>query len=114
MRDEYDARTARAARDEAIATVDEHAEEIWKLAALDVVYELARERDYFTTDAVWYLLDKRGIDPPHEERALGAVMRKAQIRGWIESTDRTKKSVRRRCHARDLRVWHGLIEVAHA
>ena len=115
MRDDYDPDAARAARDEAIEQVDAHAEQVWKAAALDVVHEIAQHRDYFTTDAVWWVLDQRDVDPPHEERALGAIMRRAQSQGWIEITDRTRKSVRRRCHARDLRVWKSLVrEVTHA
>jgi hypothetical protein len=109
---EFDAAAARDARDEAIQRVDEHAEKRWKAAALNAVRFIAEKRDAFTTDAVWWLLDQQDIEPPHEERALGAIMQRAARQGWIEPTDRTRKSVRPACHARDLRVWRSLLREA--
>lgn len=105
----FDAGAARAARDEAVDRVDRHADEAWKAAATDAIYLMATKRDEFTTDAVWWLLAHAGIGAPHEERALGALMQAAQRQGWIQRTERTHKSVRPECHARDLRVWRSLI-----
>jgi hypothetical protein len=112
---DFDADAARVARDEAVHRVDEHAEEDWKAAALDAVRFIAEKRDVFTTDAVWWLLGQQDVEPPHEERALGAVMQAAARQGWIAPTDRTRKSIRPACHARDLRIWRSLLrEAAHA
>jgi predicted nucleic acid-binding Zn ribbon protein len=47
-----------------------------------------------------------------EERALGAIMQRAARQGWIAPTDRTRKSIRPACHARDLRVWRSLLREA--
>lgn len=105
----FDGDAAREARDEAIGRVDRHVEPNWKVAATGAVHTIARLRPEFTTDAVWGLLTAANVAPPHEERALGAIMRAAAREGWIEATDRTSKSVRPRCHARDLRVWRSLI-----
>lgn len=105
----FDAHAARQARDEAVARVDAHAEDAWKLAALDAIYFIARRYDEFTTDAVWWLLAQAEVQAPHEERAMGAVVQSAQRQGWIQRTERTHKSVRPECHTRDLRVWRSLI-----
>lgn len=105
----FDARVARAARDEAVTRVDEHADDAWKAAALDAVFALSRTRSHFTTDAVWWLLTRADYGEPHEPRALGAVMQRAVRAGWIEPTDQTSKSIRAACHARDLRIWRSLV-----
>jgi len=90
-------------RDEAIDRVEQHAPPDWADEALNVVIGLAREEGReFTTDAVWAGLN--GAQPP-EPRAMGAVMRKAVMLGWIEKTDRMEMSKRPRCHRRPLTVW---------
>jgi len=95
-------------REQAIARVDEHAPPDWRLEALRAVYDLCRTRSEFTTDAVWGLLDRRGVAPPPEPRAIGAIMRAATRRGWCEATDHTRKSVRAECHRRPVQVWRHL------
>ena len=108
----FDADAARVSRDEAIERVDQHAEERWLRTAKDALREVAKIRAEFTTDAVWGWLQKYHpeLPPPHEPRAMGAVMRWAcESAHLIVKTDRTAPSVRERCHARDLTVWHSLI-----
>ncbi len=104
---EHDALCAKAATDEAIERVEEHADPEWKAHALDAIESCARSFPTFTTDAVWALLD--GGPETHEPRALGAVMREAARRGWVESTDRTEQTARVHAHQRPARVWHSLI-----
>jgi len=103
----WDVFAAEAARDEALARVDTHADPDWKQTALDVVHDLARTRDEITTDDVWRVIEQRGVGT-HEHRALGAVMKRAAAEGWIARTDRTRRSERVQRHAGDVRVWRSL------
>ena len=89
-------------RDEAIEKVKANAKRRFVGAVLCVVKYLAYNNETLTTDDIWeYIYD--GMT--HDNRAMGAVMRKAQAEGWIEPTDRTVKSTRPVCHSRPIRVW---------
>lgn len=99
---------AEAARDAALQQVAEHTPSLWLHQAVGAVQLLAGERQYFTTDDVWDLLDSA----PPEPRALGAVMREQARAGLIVATDRTQKSRRVECHARPVRVWRSLVHGA--
>lgn len=102
---------SRAAADEAIRRVADNAEPEWMDAARWAVFEIAGRRDEFTTDAVWALLERKGVAAPHEPRAMGAVMRWASKNAcWIEATDRTSPSTRPEHHAYPNRVWRSLIK----
>lgn len=105
----FDADVAKQARDQAIERVDKNTDSGWKQIAATIIYWLALTRQEFTTDAIWYLLGKLEADPPHEQRALGAVVQQAAKEGWIAKTDRVSPSVRPKCHARPLAVWRSLI-----
>src|SRR6185437_118095 len=94
-------------RDEAIRLVEANADERWFVHALSGVYDLSRTGLTFTTDDIWnYLLDSE--ETTHEPRALGAVMRTAQKRGWCLPTDRYMPSNRPDCHRRPIRLWQGV------
>lgn len=105
----FDRDAAELARDEAIERVDRHAEDLFKVCAPEALRYVAARRNELTTDAVWYVLDRRFGVRPHEERAMGPIMLAAQRKGWIEATNRTVKSARVECHARPLRIWRSLI-----
>lgn len=109
MADWYDWTKAARARDEAIERVDEHADQDWKVEARQAVLHAAAHRAEFTTDYVWWLLDQREVLPPHEPRALGAIMRKAAREGLIQRSDRVVESVRPANHRRPIAVWRSLI-----
>ena len=98
-----------AARDEAIQRVEEAADEDFKSAAIEVIEFVARTTPRFTTDRVWYFITKRGITPPREPRVLGALMRKAAGRGWIEATNEHRLSTKSSNHRRPIRVWRSVI-----
>jgi hypothetical protein len=89
----------------AIAQVEEAADPDWKQAAAEAIEQVARERDFFTTDHVWMELGPSGT---HEPRAMGAMIRQAAAAGVCRITDRTTKSARPCCHRRPLRVWESL------
>lgn len=104
MPDVYSIRRSAAARDIGIERVRGASAE-WQEKALAVIHQTALLLDDLTTDDVWGFLG-RGSE---EGRAMGAAMRTAADRGWIERTNETRKSARVSCHRRDLRVWRSLL-----
>jgi|SRR4051794_35352279 hypothetical protein len=106
---DWDINASRRAAEEAIGRVDEHAEPDFKLEALAVVHYVARHVEEFTTDRIWWELDQLGATEPHEPRALGPIMRRAQGAGWITDTHRVHLSVRTEAHRNPKRVWRSQI-----
>ena len=103
--------TAEQLRDLAIKQVEENGNQQWFTEAMEGVRWLAEQETLFTTDDVWeYLTNSVPEAKTHDHRAMGAVMRKAQSRGWIIPTDRYWQSKRAVAHARPLRVWKSGIE----
>jgi hypothetical protein len=100
--------TAEQAADEAIARVGSNADPGWVRSALDAVRSIALTRSRFTTDDVWELLERRGVQATHEPRALGAVIRMASKKGIIRSTGEYVKSKRVECHSRPVMVWEAI------
>lgn len=105
----FDPPAANAARDAAIAQVEQAADERWKALAMSAVKTIASQQASLTTDDVWEWLHREGVTAPPEPRALGAIMKKAAGTKLIRSTMYTEQSARERCHARPLRVWTSLV-----
>jgi len=82
----------------------------WLEDALPVIYELANTTTEFTADEVWERLPTK----PREGRLVGALMRLAQSRGYIEPTSRDRPSTRPRTHRRPIRIWRSRIRDAPA
>lgn len=102
----FDAGSARDAREAAIIQVGTHADDVWMTKAKLAVLEAAERHAEFTTDEVWMVLVEWGVDPPREERAMGAVFHHMHKRAKkITPTDRHRSSVRPACHARPLLIW---------
>lgn len=76
----------------------------WASRALAVIQRLACERTFLTSDDVWEF-----IEAPPEPRALGSVMRRAVVAGWIQQTELFEKSMRGERHRAPLRVWQSRI-----
>lgn len=91
---------ALAARDAALRRVDEHADPEWKDRALAAVRRTCEALPDFVVDDVW---STGGLESTREDRALGAVMRRAAKLGWMERTDRVRPSVR--SHGSPKPVW---------
>lgn len=89
----------------ALATVAGHADPDWFHAAAWAIRWCALDSEAFTTDDVWNLLHEIAYPLPHEPRAMGAAMKRAQAAGVCTATDRTRVSHRPDCHARPVRVW---------
>ena len=93
-------------RDEGIKQVEGNANSNWMSLARDAVFCTAEYKQWLTTDHIWDKINDWGFgEATHDNRAMGAVMRKAQAEGWIEPTDRVIKSTRAVCHSRPIRVW---------
>lgn len=80
----------------------------WWREAAAAISLLCKRGTPFTTDAVWFLLDKSGVKT-HDPRALGAVVRAACKDGLIRPTGEYHKSTRKECHRRPLAVWRPVI-----
>tara|TARA_R110000824_G_scaffold53298_1_gene147664 strand:- start:7379 stop:7825 length:447 start_codon:yes stop_codon:yes gene_type:complete len=91
---------------EAIARAGRHADPAWKEGAFELVLRVARANRFFTVDDVWDI----GLPETRENRALGAVMKQVQKRGYISPTDRVENSRRHsHNHGRRITVWESLI-----
>ena len=88
--------------EEAIALVEENADQEWMSAAMYHVRVLCGHHSEFTTDDVWARLQHVETK---EHRAMGAVMRKAAKAGWCVPTERFVKSQRPECNRRPICVW---------
>lgn len=97
----------------AVEKVEHHPTQPWFDYAMQAVKLIATNREEFTTDPVWAVLERwrwtDEIDQTNETRAMGAVMRKAAQLGWCEATNRTEKSKRPACHGRPVRIWKSSI-----
>jgi len=93
--------------EEAIARAEQNAAADWQAAARHAVERCAHFKPEFTSDDVWDVLSTRP-EFTHDNRALGAIMRRAASDGLIAKTDRTQPSRRTECHGRDVRIWRAL------
>ncbi len=104
----FDRPAARAATDEAVERVGEHADPDWKVVALYAVRRVAKRQEFLTTDHVWEALAETGSQT-HERRALGAIMRQAATAGLIAPTSHYQPTDRPEAHRNPKRVWRSCI-----
>ena len=95
---------AQRAKDEAISRVKNNNAE-WVGEAVELIREMAKVSDSFTTDDVWEELAEAGWPVPVERRSMGAAMKEAGKAGYIQATAIHTMSKRRACHRRPVRVW---------
>lgn len=93
---------AEAAKLDASARADAHADAEWRDAAYMAVLDAAASHDDFTADDVWPLID--ATISTHEPSALGPVFLRASKAGAIRKTGVTRPSTNPVRH-RDLTVW---------
>lgn len=79
------------------------ADEGWLRAAKHVVWQLIQEGQPWTTDQIWYRLEALGVTT-QEPRALGAVVRSAQRKGFIQQVG-YRPTTRPEAHARPIPIW---------
>ena len=96
-----------------IAAMDAGRDSAWIGHAHKAIRDICAARrgtpaNALTTDAVWALLEKRGIAPPNEPRAIAAAMERAQKEGLIAPTMEHVKSSREVAHKRPIKIWRVL------
>src|SRR5262245_51038373 len=95
-------------KDEGMRRVYRHANPEWVLAAQQACLKNARTRRTLTADHVMADIPKTIFI--HDRRALGHVMRKAAMEGWIiKSVVPQVTCARPSCHRAPIQVWDSLI-----
>jgi hypothetical protein len=97
-----------SAKIDAITQVSEHADGTWWAASMRAINHLAKTRATLTADDVLQLVEAQGY-VTKDNRAMGGVMRHAQVRGLIQITDVFEPSHNKRKHQSPTRVWQSLI-----
>lgn len=92
----------------ALEKVEQAANQEWLQRATERVRYLCQTRYEWCSDDVWSYLDTLDI-VTGDNRALGAVIRKAAMDGWCAGTDRVVKSKRPACHSRPVALWQSLL-----
>lgn len=114
---QFDFEAARSAKQQAMAQVEENADEAWKRIMYGLVVMVARHRPRFTSDDVFeaYYATSQTAQT-HEPRALGPLMTRAAKAGVCRLADcRPVNSRRASRHSAPLSVWDSLIfEEGHA
>lgn len=108
--DLFDWVKAKAAKDDGMARVEEHAAPGWSDVMLDLVIEVAQRRPTFTADDVFKIAYARGIaERTHDRRAFGPVMTRAAKQGLCRKADVAPiLSARASRHRAPLTVWTSL------
>jgi hypothetical protein len=109
MPDAFDADASRERREQGMEDADRAAREAWKAAADAAILTTAQAVPEFTTDRIWWELDRQGYARPREPRALGPRMAVAERAGVIARTERTRRSIRASAHRNPKRIWRSLI-----
>ena len=92
------------AREKSVAQVKDHTEAWWREEAFRSADRVMRRMEVFTTDDIWIDLEKRGVDPPHEPRAMGPVTRSLVANGEVEITGHTISNIPRG-HGRTVKIY---------
>lgn len=99
---------AKKLRDAALKQVEANANQEWKVAALEIIQELSRQKygQAVTSDDVWLILSFEHPElKTHQPSAMGAIFRRAASLGYIYPTKEFVQSERPSSHARPIRVW---------
>lgn len=94
---------ALAEADEAIARVEQHADEDWMMFARAALWKRAQSQTDFTTDDIMEDISLHNVTT-HDARALGPVVRRALRSGTISEVGMTRS---RRRHGARIPVYRG-------
>lgn len=103
----WDLAAAQAARDSAVADVEVPAAP-WVAIAREALRAVAERQATLTSDDVWQELERRGVPPPAEGRAMGPVMVRARKEGLIVPMGYTQ-GTNPKHHADVMRVYRSLV-----
>jgi hypothetical protein len=98
---QYDLKLSEAARDEGMSRAEAGSGEDWREHAREIVLDVARQKQEFTSDDIWLA----GLEEPSEPRALGPVLARLKKEGAIFKTGRFVQTARVSRHATDIAVW---------
>jgi hypothetical protein len=104
-RPRFDVRRGNVVRED---IVDKHDSPTWIPIVVEAVKRIALDKREFTSDEVWAETETK-VHIPFEPRMMGNALRTAQQNGWIEKTDRVRKSARAACHGRPVAIWRSLL-----
>lgn len=99
----FDVEAGNAAMAEGMRRVERHADPEWKHRAYAAGVYLSRNRDEFTADDFWALVEK-----PREPRALGPVLRRLVKDGHCEATGEIRRSLIPVHHRAPVRVYRAV------
>lgn len=88
-----------------MARADRNAPESWRGNAELALKYVAERRPKLTSDPVWTVLQRWGVDAPPEPRALGPLMKAACGWGWITPTGEFVLSARPERHRAPIAVY---------
>jgi hypothetical protein len=101
------------ARDEGMKRADDNANAEWVAAMEEIVVEVAKKHEYFTSDDVFSMALAREVPPAHENRALGPIMiRATRDLVCVRSNRPPVTSTRKSRHGCPLTVWRSLLAQA--
>jgi hypothetical protein len=109
MGDLFDKDAARVARDASMDLIESNTSQAWHDAMMAITIQVAEIREFFTSDAVFYVASKRNMPFIHDRRAYGPIIKAAQKAGVCRPTERFIQCRRQSRHAAPLRVWQSLI-----
>lgn len=95
---------------DALERVEANVDEEWMLFAMAALCRTARKQKRLTADHVALTMEEIPDQPhTHEKRAMGAVMKRGQLRGWISPTEEYDRCKRENQHQCPKRVWESRI-----
>ncbi len=92
-------------KQKAIAEVAAHADPEWVSKANEALDILIKNRQEFTSDQVWKILDSWQVPRPNAPSAMGSIMLSAAKSKRIKKTGRFIPSTQATNHQRDVAVW---------
>lgn len=105
----FDLAHALSARDAALEVVGGRSDVDWIGKALEAGRAVCERLPSFIVDDVQAELARRGVAPPREGRAMGAVLCAMKREALCVGTGEFRPSANPNCHANPRRVWRSLV-----
>lgn len=78
----------------------------WKRMALQTIYKLCMQKEYFTANEFTRMIKDSPIKT-YDNRAIGGAIKTAQRLGWVQGTG--KKEYSRAGHLTNIEIWKSLL-----